>query len=110
MATSDGAEGRVFAVIRTRGATWRDDQPLEGQADWAGHAAFMNGLAREGAVILGGPLESTRDVLLIMRAASAEEIRMRLAEDPWSAMDLLRVARIDPWVLRLGSLPRPASP
>lgn len=99
----------MFAVIRTRGAAWRDDQPLEGQADWAGHAAFMNGLARAGAVILGGPLDGTRDVLLIMRAGSAEAIHMRLAEDPWSAMDLLRVSRIDPWTLRLGSLPAPAS-
>jgi hypothetical protein len=95
----------LFAVIRTRGPVWQDSRPLEGQADWAGHAVFMNGLAREGFVVLGGPLDGTPDVLLIVLAASAEEIRGRLAKDPWAIGDLLRVSRITPWTLRLGSLP-----
>jgi len=43
-------------------------------------------------------------VLLIVNAGTAEEIRSRLAEDPWSRQDLLRIARITPWTLRLGSL------
>jgi uncharacterized protein YciI len=55
-------------------------------------------------VILGGPLEGTADVLLVMRAASAEDARGRLAADPWTVQDLLRVSRISPWTLRLGSL------
>jgi uncharacterized protein YciI len=94
----------LFAVIRTRGPAWQDAQPLEGQTDWDGHAVFMNALAREGFVALGGPLEGTPDVLLIARAASADEIRARLAKDPWSVRDLLRISRIAPWTLRLGSL------
>ena len=94
----------LFAVIRTRGPAWRNGQPLEGQPDWGAHAAFMNGLAREGFVALGGPLDGTPDVLLIIRAASEEEIRARLAADPWAVTDLLRVVRVTPWALRLGSL------
>jgi len=93
-----------FMVIRTRGPGWKDSRPLEGQDDWAGHASFMNALAKEGFVILGGPLEGGSDVLLIVRATSPEEIRSRLAEDPWTIRDLLRVTRISPWTLRLGSL------
>jgi uncharacterized protein len=95
---------QLFAVIRTRGPAWHHAQPLEGQPDWAGHAAFMNALAREGVVVLGGPLEGTSDVLLVLRAETAGEIRARLAEDPWAREDLLRVSRIAPWTLRLGSL------
>ena len=64
----------------------------------------MNALLAEGVVVLGGPLEGTSDVLRLIRAASADEIRARLAEDPWSRMDLLRVTRVAPWTLRLGSL------
>jgi len=94
----------LFVVMRTRGPVWRDGLPLEGQADWTGHAVFMNSLAREGFVVLGGPLEGTTDVLLIVRAGSAEEIRSRLADDPWTRSDLLRISRIAPWTLRLGSL------
>ena len=96
--------GRLFAVIRTRGAGWDASRPLEGQSDWSSHAAFMNGLAAERFVLLGGPLEGTDDVLLIIRASSADEISTRLAADPWSRSDLLRVARIAPWTLRLGAL------
>ena len=98
---------RLFAVIRTRGPAWQESQPLEGQADWGGHAAFMNGLAKDGFVLLGGPLDGTPDVLLIVRAEHADAIRSRLAADPWSANDLLRIVRITPWTLRLGSLSTP---
>lgn len=95
---------QLFAVIRTRGPAWRDSQPLEGQVDWPAHASFMNALAKEGFVVLGGPLEGTADVLLIVRAGGSDEIRRRLAEDPWARNDLLRVTRVVPWTLRLGSL------
>jgi uncharacterized protein YciI len=95
---------QLFAVIRTRGPAFEPSRPLEAQADWAAHAAFMNGLVRDGSVILGGPLEGTADVLLVMRAASAADARGRLAADPWTVQDLLRVSWISRWALRLGSL------
>ena len=95
---------QLFAVIRTRGSAWQEARPLEGQSDWSGHAAFMNALAKERFVLLGGPLEGTSDVLLIVRAKSPDEIRSRLALDPWEVTGLLRVAQITPWTLRLGAL------
>jgi len=58
----------------------------------------------DGFVVLGGPLEEP-DVLLIIRADSAEAIRARLAPDPWHRMDLLRIKSISRWTLRLGTLP-----
>jgi uncharacterized protein YciI len=64
----------------------------------------MNGLERDGVVLLGGPLEGSPDVLLVMRAETADEARARLAADPWTARDLLRVSRVSPWTLRLGAL------
>jgi hypothetical protein len=100
---------KLFAVIRTRGPAWQDSRPLEGQADWAGHASFMNALAKEGFVILGGPLEGTSDVLLIVRATTPDEVRSRLAEDPWAGKGLLRVSRVAPWTLRLGALAQPGA-
>ncbi len=95
---------QLFAVMRTRGPAWQEARPLEGQADWSGHAAFMNALAKERFVLLGGPLEGTPDVLLIVRARSPEEIRSRLALDPWEVTGLLRAALVTPWTLRLGAL------
>ena len=95
---------KLFAVILTHGAGWRRSVPLEGQDDWTAHAAFMDALAESGFIALGGPLETTEDVLLIVRATSPVEIADRLHDDPWHRQDLLRISRIAPWTIRLGSL------
>ena len=94
----------LFATIRTRGPAWQSALPLERQAGWDAHASFMNALAREGFVVIGGPLEGTDDVLLIIRAGSPDEVRARLDPDPWTRNGLLRIKQISPWTLRLGSL------
>jgi hypothetical protein len=44
-------------------------------------------------------------VLLIVRADSEAEIAARLAADCWSVKGLLRTLQVNPWWLRLGSLP-----
>jgi uncharacterized protein YciI len=95
---------RLFAVTRSRGPAWKAERPMEEQDDWSSHAVFMNALHREGLVVLGGPLENTSDVLLIARANDADEVRARLADDPWTRNRLLRLERIVPWTLRLGAL------
>ena len=95
---------RLFAVLRSRGPAWDDSKPLESQADWAAHAVFMDALYEHGFAVLVGPLEDTRDALLILRASSAGEIVDRLAPDPWTANGLLVTKQISPWQLRLGSL------
>jgi uncharacterized protein YciI len=74
---------------------------LEGQDDWRLHADFMNGLVASGFILLGGPLVDTPDVLLIVRAADAQQVEERLAADCWAAKDLLRIKQISPWSLRL---------
>jgi hypothetical protein len=96
---------KLFAVVRSHGGAWRDSLPLEGQEDWAPHAAFMNSLEAEGFAVLGGPLEGTPDVLLVIRAETPEEIVERLSADPWTALDLLRISRVAPWTVRLGRIP-----
>jgi hypothetical protein len=63
----------------------------------------MNGLVTDGFVLLGGPLEGTPDVLLIVRAADEKQVEERLAADCWAAQDLLRIRQISPWSLRLRS-------
>jgi len=95
---------RLFAVIRSRGPAWDHSRALDDQVDWAAHAAFMNRLVQEKFVALGGPLEGTPDVLLIVRADDPAEIAERLAADPWTRNELLVVTQTHPWWLRLGAL------
>jgi uncharacterized protein YciI len=95
---------RLFAVTRSRGPAWIAERPMEEQDEWPSHAVFLNGLHRDGFVILGGPLEGTPDVLLIARANDVDEIRSRLSADSWTRNGLLRIKQIVPWTLRLGAL------
>ena len=95
---------RVFAVLRSRGPAFDDAKPLEDQGQWAEHAAFMDALFEERFAVLVGPLEGTRDALLILRASSATEVVERLARDPWTSSGHLITKQISPWQLRLGSV------
>ena len=63
---------RLYAITHTRGPAWDNSRPMEGQVEWHSHAAFMNALLAEGFVLVGGPLEGTPNVLLIVRAEDEE--------------------------------------
>ena len=95
----------LFAVTEIRGGPWNWSRPLEGQAGWQAHAEFMDALVDDGFVILGGPLEGEREVLLIVRAEDEAEILARLGQDPWIHSGHLRVGGARRWTLRLGALP-----
>jgi hypothetical protein len=44
----------------------------------------------------------------VVEAADEDDIRMRLAQDPWAAAGLLQIGTIEPWALWLDSRPKPA--
>jgi uncharacterized protein YciI len=64
----------------------------------------MDGLFAGRFAALVGPLEGTRDALLILRASSTPEVAERLAADPWTTNSLLVTKQISPWRLRLGTV------
>jgi uncharacterized protein YciI len=86
-----------------RGPAWDHSSSLEGQAGWTEHAAFMDSLVDDGFVLLGGPLDDGRP-LLIIDAEGPHAIEERLSADPWVAMGLLLPGEIHRWQLRLGDL------
>jgi len=74
------------------------------QVLWDAHARFMDALAAEGFVVLGGPIGAgEEDTLLVIDADSEETLRPRLATDPWTHAGLLEIARVDPWNILLDS-------
>src|SRR5262245_12210533 len=95
---------RAFVVLRSRGPAWDESKPLEAQSDWAAHARFMDSLYEQRFAALVGPLEGTREALLVLRASSEAEIVERLALDPWTISGLLVTKQISPWRIRLGTL------
>jgi len=91
----------LYAVRERRGGPWDWNRGLREQGGFGEHARFMDDLVESGFVVLGGPLEGDREVLLIIEAESVDAIRERLAEDPWAMSGMLRPARIERWTVLL---------
>ena len=89
-----------FVLERRHGPSWDASRPLEQQAGWAEHAAFMDGLVDDGFVVLGGPLADEHRVILVVEAPSEEEVRATLGRDPWSESHLV-VESVEAWTIRL---------
>jgi uncharacterized protein YciI len=95
-----------YAVMREAGPGWSDGG-IAAQPDVADHAAFMNALTDEGFVLFAGPLAGSESgrlrVLLIMDAGGEDEIRDRLADDPWARADRLAITSMEPWNVIVGA-------
>jgi hypothetical protein len=58
-----------FVVIEEQGSQWDDKRSMRDQKGWTEHAVFMDALAEEHFVILGGPLHySKHRAMLILNA------------------------------------------
>lgn len=90
-------EVRYFAVTTAHGPNWDDTRPIRAQEGWEEHAAFLDGLVENGIVVLSGPLDDGEHALLIVDAPSEEDLRRRLAADPWSRAGLLEVGSVSRW-------------
>jgi len=95
-----GSVPTFLVVLRRSGPQYDLSRPLEDQSGWPEHAAFMDGLADEGFIVLGGPLADEVRTAHVVEAESEEAIRETLARDPWSETHLV-VDTIDPWTIRL---------
>jgi uncharacterized protein len=95
-----------FVVIEEAGPHWDDKRPMQEQKGWPDHAVFMDTLADERFVILGGPLGNYRKhrAMLILDAPNEGVLRKRLAEDPWMRDGVLRAIEIYSWEVLLGKL------
>jgi uncharacterized protein YciI len=87
----------LLAVRQARGGPWDWSRDLREQDGFEAHAAFMDGLVADGFVVLGGPLEGDREVLLIVEAESDDAAWTRFADDPWIRDGKLRIASVDEW-------------
>jgi uncharacterized protein YciI len=92
---------KLFAVTRTPGPAWESGKPREEQAGWPEHADYLNNLAAEGFIVLGGPIGDGRDALLVIDATDEAEINATLLGDPWSVSGHLKTISIQPWTILL---------
>jgi uncharacterized protein YciI len=89
-----------LVILHQSGPEFDPSRPLEEQSGWAAHASFMDGLVKDGFIVLGGPLAGGPRVAHAVEAESEDAVRATLARDPWSETHL-QVAAIEPWTIRL---------
>ena len=90
-----------FVVTRVPGPAWDAARGMREQERWDDHAAFMDGLAEEGFVVLGGSLGDGARFMHVVDAGSTEEVAARFEADPWPEA-MLRLASVEPWEILLG--------
>jgi uncharacterized protein YciI len=96
---------RLFVVTRIRGKAWDSSKEMRSQEQWPEHATFMDELATNRFVVLGGPLGDEGNILLVVDAADESEIRSTLERDPWSKSGILEVQSIQLWTVLLQAGP-----
>jgi uncharacterized protein YciI len=93
-----------FLVREARGPAWDPARARREQDGWEEHAAFVDRLVDEGVIVLAGPLGDVDGeyAALVAHVDDEQEIRRRLADDPWTDT-VLRIDSVERWTLWVGS-------
>lgn len=96
-----------FLVSEIPGPSWDRSRPRRDQDGWDKHAAFVDGLAERGVIVLGGPVGDPDfgPALLVFAAENEDAVQTYLSEDPWFNT-VLEVDDVQPWSIWIGSLAR----
>ncbi len=91
-----------WLVETARGPGWSPKKSRRQQSGWDAHAAFMDGLVEDGFVVLGGPVSELDgdEAFLVVDAKDEDDVRTRLAHDPW-ADGVLSIRSVRPWTIWL---------
>ena len=91
---------RLFLVMKVPGPNWDPERDRREQDGWDEHAAYMESLAEQGKVVLGGPAGDGDgdEVLVLFDAPDQDAVLALLTEDPWTG-NILDIASIVPWTI-----------
>lgn len=97
---------KTFVALVQRTEAWDHSKEAHEQDGFADHAAYMGGLEAEGFIAMAGLLQDTSDVLFVFVAESEQEVRDRLAQDPWQQDGHAKLVRLEEVGFRIGA-PQP---
>jgi uncharacterized protein YciI len=89
----------LYLVAYRPGPRWDQAKPRREQGGWDAHAAFMDALTEQGVVVIGGPLDEQR-ALLVVQLDDEQAVRETLTADPW-VDSALAIEHVEPWALWL---------
>lgn len=86
----------TFVVLSVAGPHRDRTKATREQPHWDEHARFIDGIT-DGFILMGGPFEEEGGAMLIVRAATADDVRQRLQTDPWYTHGILQLHSIHRW-------------
>lgn len=92
-----------FAVIVRRGAGFEQGKESREQAGFEPHSRHWRGLEESGFVAMAGLMKDSMEVLFIIRAESADEVREQIAGDVWQQTGHAEIVRLEPIDIRFGA-------
>jgi hypothetical protein len=95
-----------YVVVSDQGPAWIDSLPMREQGDWDRPCEVYEGTCRRRFRRPRRPdrrWHQTRT--LIVKSSTEQEVRDRLARDPWAQMGLLVTESIEEWEILLGNEP-----
>jgi hypothetical protein len=95
------ATAPLYLVGYKPGPGWDYAKPRREQRGWDDHAEFMDMLVSGHVVILGGPLDGQR-ALVVAQHRDQLRLRSQLEDDPWND-DVLAIDYIERWELWLAA-------
>jgi uncharacterized protein len=87
---------KTFVVTSVAGPKRDLTKGTREQPFWDEHAGFIDGITA-GFIMMGGPFEDEGGAMLIVRAESEDEVRKKLAPDPWYTHGVLQLQNIRRW-------------
>ena len=87
---------KTFVVLSAAGPQRDLTKSAREQPHWDDHARFIDGIT-EGFILMGGPFEDEGGAMLIVRAESEADVRVRLKPDPWYTQGILQLRGIHQW-------------
>jgi uncharacterized protein YciI len=71
---------------------------------WPEHVDYVNAVAEEGFLVMAGPYGDGDPyrAMLLVSAASPEEAKARLEEDPWTTGHVLETRAVERWEVLVG--------
>jgi uncharacterized protein YciI len=94
---------KAFVAIVERTELWDPSKEAQEQDGFAAHAAYMHGLEEAGFIASAGLMLESEDIIFILVAESADEVRARFAEDPWQQDGHSRLVRLEEAAFRIGA-------
>lgn len=94
---------KTFVALVERTALWDQSKEAHEQKGFVDHAAYMGSLEKEGFIAMAGLLAESEDVLFVFLANSEEQVRERLAQDPWQQSGQAKLTRLEEAHFRIGA-------